>query len=308
MMVNLTAIAYAARQHYAAQGHPYPLSNGHAQQLIAAALGYGTLAALQVTNDAHLAAEAAHVVVDADRLHERAKQLELPDPEQAAKAAVAGLKEVLPGAVHWSPDDFVQALQEFVDDRTPEEGEVASQMAMTNASLDEVYMPIEGLEDFDLEADVNIDGSISVGIEGHVSMDQDPDRVYYGDRIEVEATLMVDSMGKRLFREPVLEVTSAQLQWFGDDGREDRPQQVGQAPQVALARALAELLEIPESDAEGLDYEEEQNTSSDGLLYSIELRFERTASPEIADRIRVKHPTLRVQVSPNFFDDVVMPN
>lgn len=210
-MVDLSALAYAVRKQCAAQGINFPI--GHAHQLLAAALGHGTLAALQASPDAEALAGADHVVVDAERLDARATDLGLPTSEVLTEVVVSVLRDALSASVHRHSDSFVDALQSFVDDRTVNNGRVEGEMAVTNGGFDEIYMPLEELWD-DLDLD---DGEhISTDIAGHVSVEQDPDKVFWGDHIDVEATLTVDRVGKRLFANAQLEVTRAELRWFNE--------------------------------------------------------------------------------------------
>jgi len=297
MKVDLSALAFAVRQLYAARGY-HPLSTGHAQQLIASALGHGTLAALQASTDVKKLLEAVHVVVDDLRLNARGEELQL-DSTAAALAVLDVFKDQLPGTVHRDTSAFVDALQEFVNEQTPNEGRVASEIDAIYGSVEEVYMPLEEIDE-DLDLDVETE-ALSAGIAGHVAMEVDRDRPYAGHIIDVEATLIVDRLGKRLFARPELDVEHAQQRWYGDD-------RGGGTAKILLAQALAEVLGIEEADAESLDFIEVANESVDGVLYDIVLEFDKTAPPDIADKIRALHPTLSVRVPPDFFEHVHRPD
>jgi len=132
-------------------------------------------------------------------------------------------------------------------------------------------------------------------------MEQDPERVYWGHKIDIEARLYIERVGKRMFGRPQLKVSKAKLDWFGNSGADDREKG---PPRVPLAQALAEVLGIDEADAKYLDYEESDDASDDGLVYGHYLEFGRTATGAVAETIRAKHPTMRVLVPPDFFDGV----
>jgi hypothetical protein len=210
MMVDLSALAYAVRKHCAAQGINFPI--GHAHQLLAAAFGHGTLAALQASPDVNTLADAAFLVIDGQRVDTRATELGLAPSEVLIEVVMSVLRDTLSASVHRNADSFVDALQTFVDDRTVNDGRVEGEMAMTNGDLDEIYMPL------DLWSEVDLDNGehVATDIVGHVSVRQHPDRVFWGDHIDVEATLALDRVGKRLFANAQLEVTRAELRWFNE--------------------------------------------------------------------------------------------
>lgn len=211
-MADQSALAYALRKNCATHGIHFPIS--HAHQLIAAALGHGTLAALQASKDASELATAAFLIIDTVRLEERASDLGLPAnaTQLLAEAVDAVLDENVPATVFSHVSSFVEALQAFVDDEGLKDDEVAGELAMTNGSLDEIYLPLYLEESLDLDDAEDI----SYEIDGHVSVDQDPDKAYWGHMVDVEATLTVIRLGKRLFAEADLHVTRAKLRWFNE--------------------------------------------------------------------------------------------
>lgn len=83
-MANISAISFAVRSASSTSANPIKLS--HAQQLVAAALGYKSLAAFQASPlEAPTLDDAVHFVLDGELLDERIQELGLPNtfPEVA---------------------------------------------------------------------------------------------------------------------------------------------------------------------------------------------------------------------------------
>lgn len=299
-MVDLSALAFSVRKLCLAQGISVHL--GQAQQLVVASFGYRTLASYQASKPTLSLDDVRHLVLDVELLRDRARAFGL-DELAMGQNVEAVLEELLPAAgVHMNGDSFAQTIQEFVDDATWNDGEVTSQTAMTNGSLGEIYMPLDLWESLDLAVDDDIDEELF----GHVSMEQDPERVYYGHKVVVEARLFIDRIDKRMFGEPQLRVHRAKLEWFGESDEDDREEDVPDGPPriVPLAKALSEVLGIDEDDAELLDFNTNADVSDDGLVYGLVLEFGETATEEVAEKIRAKHPSMSVRVPPDFFDNV----
>lgn len=214
-MVELSTLAYAVRKLCSAQGVNFPI--GHAHQLLAAALGHRSLAALQASLDIEALAGADHLVVDAEGVVARAAELGLLSSSELVELVESALRDALSARIHRNTDSFVDALQSFTDDRTFNSGLVSSELAMTNGGLDEIYMPLDLWKNLHLD-----DGEhISTDIVGHVTVEQYPDKVYWGHQVDVEATLTVDRVGKRLFANAQLAVTRAELRWFNEPNEAD---------------------------------------------------------------------------------------
>ncbi len=307
MRLDLSTLAHAIRVECAATGLPIKL--GHAQELLAAAMGLRKFASLQAALKA--SDDVGHVLFDKDRLEARA--LELGHTSIGwAEPILKALTKCLPtGHVHATQEGFFDALFKFVDDRTVNDPEVASQTAMTNGNLDEVYMPLyleshdsSEKEDSSFAPFDQADDHFSFDIKGHVSMDQDPDKPYWGHKVNVEATLTFSRLGGCLFTTPELKVTHAKLLWGGvgeDEDEEDRP-----IRRRSLTEALAEELGLTEEEAAMLEYDVTSNESDDGLVYSQILEIAPPNDAAILKKIMAKHGTLSVQVWPGFFEDVAM--
>jgi hypothetical protein len=187
---------------------------------------------------------------------------------------------------------FRNALQADVDLTTVNDGIVSGQTAITNSDgLREVYMPIEGL-DFN---DVPSNGDPhEIEISGHIAMQQDPERPYWGHHVDVHAMLWLVRQG-RAFWAAGCRIKDAEL-----DTNWDQPDI------LTLAEALADLLDVDIGAAEELtDAPLQQLASEDGLVYGWEFDFsEVNVADDVLEQVKVRHGALRVRVGPDFFDRV----
>ncbi|CCN16712.1 putative uncharacterized protein [Bordetella bronchiseptica MO211] len=85
-----------------------------------------------------------------------------------------------------------------------------------------------------------------------------------------------------------------------DKGYDDEP------PWRSVTQAYADLLDLAPHEVGSLaDVEAEPLDGSSGdMIYGYLLDFTDHASPEIAQKIVQRHGSLRIEVGPNFFDDV----
>ena len=304
MRFDLSTLAYAARVECAAAGLPIKL--GHAQELLAAAVGCRTFASLQAA--AKVPDDVGHILLDERYLAVRATELGYVGAGWA-QPILKALKKHLPTEyVHGTEESFFSALRAFVDDRSVNDHEVISQTAMTNGWLGEVYMPLylESQESFEEESPAfdpfdRAEQDFSFDITGHVSMEQDPDKPYWGHKVDVRATLTFGRLGGCIFSKPRLTVTHARLQWAGEDEDEDH-----QPPRRSEAEALAEELGLTKEEASMLEYDVSSNESDDGLVYSNILEISDANDKAILQKIMKKHGTLSVHVWPGFFEYVAM--
>ena len=148
MSVDVSSLAYALRKSSATVGPE--LKHGHAQQLIAAALGYKSLAAYQSALTA--GAEpvqldaAAHVLLDEGLVEQRAVELELPHNLEALNSLIRKvIDEALPSAeVHRWESSFQEGITERLQEFVEISGPVANAMGDANYDgIDETYMPFE---------------------------------------------------------------------------------------------------------------------------------------------------------------------
>ena len=217
-MVTFSSLVPAVRAILTGAG--IKASHGHTQQLIAGALGHASLASLQAAGDADQLPEAHHVIVDVLLLEDRAAELGVQDSAKVIDAVIQAFESHREAGgrlegVHRRSDKFVEAVQNRMNYRVVHGEVLASEMAMTNGGLDEIYLPLELWETFD----VDDEDSIEEEVVGHVTVEKDPpgDRAYSGHHIDVEVTVRVERLGRRLFGDVEVDVTRAKLRWFNEE-------------------------------------------------------------------------------------------
>lgn len=299
MSVGISSLAYAVRKASETPPH-HALKHSHALQLVAAALGYNTLAAHQAavadgTESAHLDAS-AHAVLDEGRLLDRAAELALPHAEAVLVELVRGaFRAALPETVFHRDDDALSdALRDLIEDCVYNHDQTSSAMASTNNNgVDEIYLPL------DLKlAELPPPGELfELKIDGHISMGLDIEHPYSGHKIDVRCSLFIGRVGRVAIAEPEFHLETAELDynWDGDD----------EPPKVPLAQALAEELDITEEEAEELvDVEPTAIEGSDGMVYGYVLDFGDAASSALQAKLLKKHGSLQHRVPLWFFEQV----
>lgn len=301
MSLGISDLAHSVRKNSAAAAVPVPL--GHAQQLVAAALGYKTFAAYQAAQataqePASLTA-VRHVVLDNDTLDQRAGELGVtPPPDRLHELIDTAFRERAPHTrIHASYAAVEDYLREHVAQVVIDDNDVNSEMANANYDgIDEVYF------DFEVEFEkVPVGGVLDIDLDGHVGLGIDTERPYAGHVVNVEGTLSVERLGRHCFGEVDCQVTKADLDMdWGDNDHEDGP------PLRSMPQAYADLL--------GLDLHEVRNLAAveaeprDGhsgeMVYCYILDFTDYAPPEVARKILQRHPSLRIEVGPDFFENV----
>lgn len=296
-MVTISAIAYAVRT--ASESTPHPIKLSQAQQLVAAAFGYKSLAAYQASKEESKDLDdAAHFILDIELLSRRAQELKLPHMacEMAALLQNA-FKERLPAAqLHPSEITLDGYVRDLVQNAILNHWGTNGAMAMTNNDgIDEIYLPFNEVVLADLPPPGDV---LDEEFIGHVTMTVDTERPYCGHKIDVEARLVIERKGRVCIAEPACEVISAKLNWGGDDS-EDNP------PTVSLAQALADELDLELSEAEELvDAEPLDDQSDDGIVYRYVYDFSDYASPAVAKKLMAKYGDLQIEVPAWFFDRV----
>jgi uncharacterized protein YozE (UPF0346 family) len=299
MSFDILSVAFAIRAESAQSPHPIKLS--HAQQCVAAAFGYRTLAAYQASHEeTHSLHGAAHVVLDMHTLLERSQDLGVPldEPKWVALMRTAFRLKLPQATVHTSVPELEEALRYMVQHAVLNNESTAGAMAVTNnEGVGEIYLPF----DLDWEA-IPLHGELlALSIEGHVSMEIDVERPYSGHRIDIKATLTLGRIGRALLGTAVCHVEDAQLDysWGGDD------EQVAERSKVSLAEALARYLGLSLDESDALeDAEVHAVEGHDGSVLAHQFDFTSTASSEVAEKIEMEHGSLRVRVPSNFFDQV----
>mgnify|MGYP001240590031 FL=1 len=170
---------------------------------------------------------------------------------------------------------------------------------MANANydgVDEVYF------DFEVEFEkVPVGGALDIDLDGHVGLGIDTERPYAGHIVNVEGTLSVQRLGRHCFGSVDCQVTNADLDMDrGGDDHEDGP------PVRSLSQAYADLLGLDLHEVGNLvDVDaESQDGNSGEMVYSYILDFTDYASPEVARKILQRHASLRIEVGPDFFENV----
>lgn len=194
MKSDFSSLAFVVHQSLMASD--VSISLGHTQQLLAASLGYGSLAAIQAsTEDAPGIAGANFVILDVAGLSARAASLGYGAvSDQITKAIAAAIKsDPEPPAVFLTPQDFIEdVVVPFANDTVMDHDAVSDAAANTNAYFDVAYLeatePDEALKD--------CREFWEIPVEGNVGMDQDPDKPFSGDNILVKGVVRVWQAGR----------------------------------------------------------------------------------------------------------------
>jgi hypothetical protein len=194
MAVSFSSISHHVRTTLASTGTPAPL--GHVHQFVAATLGYNSYAAYKTSPEEPPAFDdAVHIVLDADRLQQRQAELSFPAPLiSIIRNAFAA---ALPGAhVHEGQDGLEATIHAEVANDIDTSDDYASEQAMTNAYGGDYDLTFHAPVALDVHA---VDWVLEA--EGASSLDQDPDRIYHGDVINVGARVVFAKLGRRLLGE-----------------------------------------------------------------------------------------------------------
>jgi hypothetical protein len=303
MPVGISNLAHSIRKSSSAEAVPIPL--GHAHQLVAAAMGYMTLASYQAAQAAgaepSVLDQVGHVVPNYDLLDDRARELGIGIPASRLQEILKlAFSDRLPRArLHGSYGGVEDAIRDLVDQAALNYGDVANAMANANYDgIDEVYF------EYEVEPDtLPVGEPLVIKLEGHVGLGIDLERPFAGNKVNVEGTLTVDRLGRCCFALPEVEVSRAALDYnWSDSGEGDEG-----TPMRRRTEAFAELLGLQPDEVGGLvDVEPQPLDGHSGeMIYGYLLDFEGFASPEIAARILARHGSLRVEVGPAFFDTVL---
>lgn len=297
MTIDVSGLAYAIRSDSAQSPHPIKLS--HAQQCVAAALGYKSLASLQASDDAGQAMDReTHILLDAQALAQRRQELalDLEDEDLLALVRASFGKRLVGIAIHDSHTEFEDAVRRKVQDEVLNDSGVVGQMTVTNNDgIREIHLP------FDIEWDQVPDNGdpVEVEFEGHVAMEVDKERQYWGHRIDVKASVWVSHPGRAIWAS-TCKVHSAKLDLSSFDEREN------ELPRVSLTEALAEELGLIFDEADQLvDAEVNELANDEGVVHGHLFDFsELELPPRLRRKLEHKDADLRVTVAPYFFDRV----
>lgn len=273
-----------------------PIRLGQAQQILSAALGHNSLSSFQIS-DVNAFDHASYCWIDRQGASKRAQGLGLSiDERDLLEAIVHAIRAAAPALIPVSDlDEYTQMIQSEIDDSIINNDEVNSQMAMTNGQFQSINCPFEATEDLFLNAEAG--DSIDLDIEGEVTVQQDWNRIYYGHRIEVEASISVPRLGRRLFGFVEAKVLRAELIWGGEFETSDDPYET-----QTSTFAIMKEFELSEEDMEHVEFDVIPETSRDGLIYGYIIDFINTPDLRIFEIIRERYPEMTMRVGPNFFD------
>lgn len=194
MKYTFSTLAVVARQNIVAAN--VSISLGHAQQLLAASLGYGSLAAIQTSNEEVPGITGADfIILDIAGLSARTASLGYgAASNQITDAIVAAIQsDAEPPAVFQNSLDFIEdVVNRFANDTVLEHDAVFAAAANTNAYLEdanlEATQPNQALKD--------CRGFWEILIEGNVGMEQDPDKTFSGNNILVNGVVRIRKAGR----------------------------------------------------------------------------------------------------------------
>jgi hypothetical protein len=180
------------------------LQASHAHELVAAYFGYKSNAALRAEADYPLTelGEAKFLVPDVPLIEERRKSLDgLPQDLASSMEIATMLSSALKAGGHFNGELWLySSLPEYImeDFLHTHDGEIQDDlsgvMAETNAYFDDPYY--ESAEVSDGKDDV------IVNVKGTYSGESDPDRMYWGDKLDVRVTVtLYRCAGRTAFRD-----------------------------------------------------------------------------------------------------------
>lgn len=196
------SIVFSSVSHRAHAELGKSISLGHVHQLLAAALGYGSLAAYKASPQEPPNFDGvAHIVFDDQRLHVRQQELghiDPPDGPWLSHTLRRALTALLPdAAVHLSEVDLIDNITPAVEGAIDDSGAYASEMAITNA-----YGPGEYNIELSASEELNdADSDWVFEVDGTSGLDQDQDKPYHGHEIAVSARVIFPKLGRRLLGE-----------------------------------------------------------------------------------------------------------
>lgn len=298
MPTTINTLTHGLREHLVASGSPIGL--GHTHQLLAAALGYTSLAVLQASNEPNNLTPSMHWIVDVDQLKERASSLASTFDVGVFIYSLAQASFECHGPKIQSSDD--EMAEEFIveaQDEALDNSGVASKMANTNCTGPwDAYLEFSGSS---INAAAQVGDQFEIDYEGQVQGEQDPDRMYFGHQVNVTIQLRFEMAGKRLFNgPPKIEVMGAVLddEYFSDD---DAPS----PPSLSELEAIAMELNIPLEKSElfeGADIE--PHTTSAGVHVGYLVNIQDCSSSPLIERLREEHPSLQIWVLGTAFERI----
>ncbi|WP_267111856.1 hypothetical protein [Xanthomonas sacchari] len=302
MNIGLSDITHSFRS--LCESSDVSIKHGHAQQLLAAALGYKTLASYQAARASDREPEyfqqIRHVVLDRACVTQRATELGIEcGTEQLSHLLTKAFTSRLAGIIlHSSYSDLDAYIRKQVEFWVENNGRVIGQMdELNHDGIEEVYF--DTVVDFER---IQVGTSFSFDIPGHLNLNQDPERPYTGTKIDFQLSLTVERLGMRSYSGVEYQVTDVSLgaTWRDDDDDDGEP------PIRTRAEVIAELLGWSIDEVDDLqDVDEMPLDGNHGeMIYGYLIDFTDYASSAVAARIVREHGTLQFRVGPDFFDGV----
>lgn len=295
MSINFSALCYSLRKQSLASGVGIKL--GHCQQLLSAAFGYKSFAALQAAQavyaEADVLDEVDSVVLNSQMLVSRAGELGIPlDSAKLVSYVTAAFQSCLPRvSVYADEDSWAESIRTFIVDLVETDENVIGLIADTNNDgVRETYVPFH-LSTETLPAP---EQTFSTNMKVRITLDIDTDRPYAGHKIDVSVDLRIDRIGRGLWSALRGHVTFWKM-------ANDEPRL------ISRAQALADEFGLTLEEAEELvDVEEHEIEGNDGAVYGHYFDFEDYASPAVATKLMARFGRLNnLRVGLNFFDQVV---
>lgn len=295
MSMTMTTLAHALRGQSTSKNR---LSLGHTHQLLAAARGYTSLAALQASNEPERLDDATYWLVDVAQVEERAASLAVTIDTTAFARSLRTVSRDGDGPRVVSEDELADEFVVAVQDVAIDDNDVATEMANTNSAGPwEAYMEFVGSS---IDSPAWSGAFLQLDYAGTVTGDADTDRAYSGHVVKATGQVFLKRLGKRLVVGlPKITIGNAALD-FGYDGADDDV-----PPTIGRLEAIAIELRVSVEDLDHLDGAEIElaTTSADGPN-GYWINIEDCVSGPIVDELRARHPTQRIWVLGNSFEQI----
>lgn len=299
MSTDIIRLAHSIRPVLLDQGIALPL--GKTQQLLAAAFGYNSLAALQAAQEPDELNSSMKLLFDEEQFGRRAAKLNLAMDIGIFLSSLTVVSRKARGPqICASLDDLADDVCELVQEAASEDDQVGIQMADTNcagaftATMETASVPAGPLPP--------AGQAIVLEFSGTVEGDGDQDRPFSGDTVNVRAEARLPLIGRRLFGEPEISIVDANLDWSWaiDENSDDEPT-------YTKAQALAIELQISHKDAQSIeDAEITGHTTMSDTPNGYLVNLSHCERSEVVDRLVDRHGSLDVWVLGTSFDHMVL--
>lgn len=208
MPISFSTVTHSLRKQSQIAGTDIKLS--HCQQLLAAAFGYKSLAAMQAAQADFAESpdfdEVDSVCLNQEMLALRAGELGVAlDSTELVSAIAAALRTNLPKAyVYVGEDAWSEGVREYITALVEGHSDVTGLIADTNNNgISETHVP------FDLSDEVvpPPEQTLSTNMQVRITLEVDLERPYAGHQIDVTVDLRIDRLGRALWGEPRGHVT-----------------------------------------------------------------------------------------------------